>query len=310
MTVNNKPKLIVLIRHGTSEWNENEEVITKVPAHLIGLTEVGREQSILSGLALLKTLNLDGVDSVAQGYHFKKVEDQSLSGLVTQRTGYDPQKLDKLNLTVYISPFKCARETSKGVLDVIEKYNFLKQGVCNGDTSPAEVSFNPCKKRKHAVWSHDVVQGESEITRFIDLKVREDPRLREQDFGNFKDIQTMKDVMSLRSHYGEFFFRFLQGESAADVFNRVANFHDSMFRTFRTNAESGDGDWNDVFVIITHDIFLRVFLMRWFRWTYEEFETIAKLPNGCLIVMELDEATDTYILKTEIPKTQKHHSHL
>ncbi|KAF4401684.1 hypothetical protein G4B88_000732, partial [Cannabis sativa] len=50
---------------------------------------------------------------------------------------------------------------------------------------------------------------------------REEPRLREQDFGNFQDREKMRHEKTLRTLYGRFFFRFPNGESAADVYDRI-----------------------------------------------------------------------------------------
>ncbi|KAI7745168.1 hypothetical protein M8C21_018134 [Ambrosia artemisiifolia] len=51
--------------------------------------------------------------------------------------------------------------------------------------------------------------------------VREEPRLREQDFGNFQDREQMKIQKAVRVQYGRFFYRFPNGESAADVYDRI-----------------------------------------------------------------------------------------
>lgn len=53
------------------------------------------------------------------------------------------------------------------------------------------------------------------------LGVREEPRIREQDFGNFQEEGTMKIVKDIRDRFGRFFYRFPEGESASDVFDRV-----------------------------------------------------------------------------------------
>jgi hypothetical protein len=52
---------------------------------------------------------------------------------------------------------------------------------------------------------------------------REECRVREQDFGNFQVEERMRAVKETRQRFGRFFFRFPEGESAADVFDRVAS---------------------------------------------------------------------------------------
>lgn len=51
---------------------------------------------------------------------------------------------------------------------------------------------------------------------------REEVRIREQDFGNFQESERMKAIKKTRMRYGRFFYRFPEGESAADVFDRVS----------------------------------------------------------------------------------------
>eukprot|EP00232_Nephroselmis_pyriformis_P022098 CAMPEP_0182862034 /NCGR_PEP_ID=MMETSP0034_2-20130328/5831_1 /TAXON_ID=156128 /ORGANISM="Nephroselmis pyriformis, Strain CCMP717" /LENGTH=370 /DNA_ID=CAMNT_0024994037 /DNA_START=113 /DNA_END=1226 /DNA_ORIENTATION=+ len=69
------------------------------------------------------------------------------------------------------------------------------------------------------------------------LGVREEPRMREQDFGNFQDA-SMEDMKKHRQRFGRFFFRFRDGESAADVYDRVTTFRETM----RTDMERGRFD--------------------------------------------------------------------
>nr|GEU77321.1 phosphoglycerate mutase-like protein AT74H [Tanacetum cinerariifolium] len=58
--------------------------------------------------------------------------------------------------------------------------------------------------------------------------VREEPRLREQDFGNFQDQEQMKIQKEVRVRYGRFFYRFPNGESAADVYDRITGFRETL----------------------------------------------------------------------------------
>lgn len=54
------------------------------------------------------------------------------------------------------------------------------------------------------------------------IGVKEECRIREQDFGNFQEEERMKVIRSKREQFGRFFYRFPEGESAADVFDRVS----------------------------------------------------------------------------------------
>jgi broad specificity phosphatase PhoE len=91
------------------------------------------------------------------------------------------------------------------------------------------------------------------------IKVYEEPRLREQDFGNFQpNSAEMERMWQERADYGHFFYRIPNGESAADAYDRVSGFNESLWRQF------GDDDFASVSVIVTHGLMARVFLMKWF----------------------------------------------
>ena len=55
------------------------------------------------------------------------------------------------------------------------------------------------------------------------IGVREECRIREQDFGNFQVEERMRVIKQTRERFGRFFYRFPEGESAADVFDRVSS---------------------------------------------------------------------------------------
>lgn len=55
------------------------------------------------------------------------------------------------------------------------------------------------------------------------IGVREECRIREQDFGNFQVQERMRVIKESRERFGRFYYRFPEGESAADVFDRVSS---------------------------------------------------------------------------------------
>ncbi|KAM0046233.1 putative phosphoserine phosphatase [Helianthus debilis subsp. tardiflorus] len=118
--------------------------------------------------------------------------------------------------------------------------------------------------------------------------VREEPRVREQDFGNFQDQEQMKIQKAVRVRYGRFFYRFPNGESAADVYDRITGFRE----TLRTDIDigrfqpPGEQSPNMNLVIVSHGLALRVFLMRWYKWTVEQFEGLNNMKNGNVLVMQ------------------------
>ncbi|CAF3312180.1 unnamed protein product [Rotaria socialis] len=107
---------------------------------------------------------------------------------------------------------------------------------------------------------------------------REDPRLREQEFGNLADLTTQKQVFADRDRLGHFFYRFASGESGADVYDRASLFLDTLFR----EMDNGHHDPTQNIIIVSHELFMRLFLMRYFRWTIDELN-ILKTFNNCEI---------------------------
>lgn len=127
-----------------------------------------------------------------------------------------------------------------------------------------------------------------------EITVKEDPRMREQDFGNFQESESMRNILNDRDEYGMFFYRIPCGESPADVYDRCSSFCDTLFRTF----ERADPD---IVILVSHGIWGRVFLMRWFQWPYEEFERLENLPNARPVIMELNDQ-GKYKLKEPLKK--------
>ncbi|KAJ6844597.1 phosphoglycerate mutase-like protein AT74H [Iris pallida] len=119
------------------------------------------------------------------------------------------------------------------------------------------------------------------------IGVREECRVREQDFGNFQVEERMKAVKQTRERFGRFFFRFPEGESAADVFDRVASFMESLWRDIDMKRLDQDDNSETNLVIISHGLTSRVFLMKWFKWTVDQFEMLYNLGNCECRVMQL-----------------------
>ncbi|KAE8706447.1 Phosphoglycerate mutase-like protein AT74 [Hibiscus syriacus] len=119
------------------------------------------------------------------------------------------------------------------------------------------------------------------------IGVREECRIREQDFGNFQVEERMRITKQTREKFGRFFYRFPEGESAADVFDRVSSFLESLWRDIDLNRLGNDPSQELNLIIISHGLASRVFLMKWFKWTVEQFEQLYN-PGNCEIrVMEL-----------------------
>ncbi|KAL6577501.1 hypothetical protein OROMI_009829 [Orobanche minor] len=119
------------------------------------------------------------------------------------------------------------------------------------------------------------------------IGAREECRVREQDFGNFQIADRMKVIKETRERFGRFFYRFPEGESAADVYDRVSSFLESLWRDIDMNRLHHDVSHDLNLVIVSHGLAIRVFLTKWFKWTVEQFERLNNLGNCEFRVMQL-----------------------
>ena len=98
----------------------------------------------------------------------------------------------------------------------------------------------------------------------------------------FDCIMAYNVVEPERELYGHFYYRIPNGESCADVFDRVSDFMGTLWRDFKKPTFP-----NNV-VIVTHGMTLRLFVMRFLHSTVEEFETWANPKNGEVFELKLD----------------------
>ena len=57
---------------------------------------------------------------------------------------------------------------------------------------------------------------------------------------------------------------------------------------------------NSNVLIISHGLFMRLFLTRFFRWTVEKFHTLENFDNCGYCILERDDPEGGYKLKTEL----------
>jgi len=111
--------------------------------------------------------------------------------------------------------------------------------------------------------------------------VRQAVQLREQDFGNFQDPARIKEDMSDRQKFGRFWFRFPNGESGADVYDRLTIFEDHLTRDMLMGRFADTS-----LVLVSHGLTMRIFLMRWFHWSVDEFMEVYNPDNCDPIILE------------------------
>jgi broad specificity phosphatase PhoE len=128
----------------------------------------------------------------------------------------------------------------------------------------------------------------------------EEPRLREQEWGHLRGPEECDAVDVDRDAYGTFYFRIPDGESAADIFDRVSDFFGTLFRDFQKPSFAENA------VMVTHGMTIRIFLMRWFHYTVEEFERLGNPENCAIVSLELQE-DGKYRLTTEMRRREAKH---
>jgi broad specificity phosphatase PhoE len=121
----------------------------------------------------------------------------------------------------------------------------------------------------------------TEVLRHDIVTVTEDPRIREQEWGHLRHPNESERISRERDDYSTFYYRLPDGESGADVFDRVSTFLETLHRDFRKSSYPENA------LIISHGLTFRIFLMRWFHWSVEEFESLQNPRNGQIAVMNL-----------------------
>ncbi|KFY82456.1 hypothetical protein V500_10537 [Pseudogymnoascus sp. VKM F-4518 (FW-2643)] len=163
-------------------------------------------------------------------------------------------------LHFFTSPYRRTRETTEGILNTLT----------SDDPSPSSFPRD-------------------------NIKVYEEPRLREQDFGNFQPCSAeMERMWQERADYGHFFYRIPNGESAADAYDRVSGFNESLWRQF------GEDDFASVCVLVTHGLMSRVFLMKWYHFSVEYFEDLRNVNHCEFLIMRKDEDSGKFILENKL----------
>ena len=97
-----------------------------------------------------------------------------------------------------------------------------------------------------------------------------------------------------RANYGHFFYRIPNGESAADAYDRVSGFNESLWRSF------GEDDFANVCVLVTHGLMTRVFLMKWYHFSVEYFEDLRNINHCEFVVMKLNPDNGKYVLQNQL----------
>lgn len=135
------------------------------------------------------------------------------------------------------------------------------------------------------------------------IRYYEDPRLREQEWGHLRtEMWLQGKIEEYRDNYGHFYYRFQDGESCADVYDRVSDFMNTMFRDFEKK------DYPRNVIVVSHGMTLRLFIMRWFHCSVEEFESWGNPKNCNYLLLERSE-NEKYVLTTPMRTHKLRHSY-
>lgn len=135
--------------------------------------------------------------------------------------------------------------------------------------------------------ARETLQHMSEGAKSSEILTRaiEDPRLREMCYGYATD-ESFVQQQRVRPIHGWFYYRFLGGESPADVYDRCTTFIDSMWRNLN-RREPGTLEIKNV-VIVAHGGLNRIFVMRFLNLSVEQFETMSDIPNCGVVKISND----------------------
>jgi broad specificity phosphatase PhoE len=133
---------------------------------------------------------------------------------------------------------------------------------------------------------------------FAERSIRyvEDPRLRNQNFGDWRSTETPEVNKRLNQDsekIGPFYFVWPQGESTADVYDRVCSFMETIYR------KMAQPNPPENIVIVTHNVVILCFLMRWFHWPVETFNRLKRIRGGQVVIME-KQPDGSYILASPL----------
>lgn len=111
------------------------------------------------------------------------------------------------------------------------------------------------------------------------VMVHHDPRIREQEFGNFQSLGLTALVRAEEERVGRFYYRRPHGESSADVYDRVSAFWYSLLETGPASLLQNCQARPDAVLMVTHGLTIRLLLMAIFNWSVSTFESVFNLGN-------------------------------
>ncbi len=161
----------------------------------------------------------------------------------------------------------------------------------NIDLSRARIWRSPYQRTR---------QTSEQFNKFLKIEdIKEDITLIEQQFGLFDSIPKSEwgdkcelefdEYLRQVQNQGKFYARLPLGESPFDVAIRIHQFMGTIHRDYQKSGV-------DTLFIFTHGTTLRTFLMRWFHYSPEWYQS-EKNPKNCWIREIIDDNDLGYINK-------------
>jgi broad specificity phosphatase PhoE len=207
--------------------------------------------------------------------------------IILIRHGESEGNLDKSHYEV--TPDFALKLTPRGIGQAQQAGRTIKELIRSGKIHVYVSPFH----RARQTFQYIKAEIENNIVKAI-----EDPRIREQDWGHLRNQEDNREIAEARDNFSTFYFRIPDGESGADVYDRVSSFLDTLHRDFDKD------DFPENVLLVTHGLTIRLFLMRWFHWSVEEFENLHN-PKNCQIVVLKKQLDNRYKLVGKLAKKEK-----
>ena len=148
-----------------------------------------------------------------------------------------------------------------------------------GDRGSISAVVSPFERTQQTLYSLQRALGNVRVR-----CVHVDPRVREQEFGNFQKADEMQTHAGMSREVGRFYYRRPTGESGADVYDRASTFWESLLGGALTPQQAlvhnSTEPPDDALLVVTHGLTMRLLLMRYFAWSPQTFDAVYN-PGNC-----------------------------
>ena len=173
-------------------------------------------------------------------------------------------------------PDNLVRLTERGVIQAREAGSRIR-GII-GDKSSVQLYVSPYER---------TLETAGEIRSAFESQILQtsiEPRIREQEFGNLQTHE-FELFRERQKAVGRFWYRFPNGESGADVHDRVKSWWDEAVLGVNSRAKLPPVD---TLVVVTHGITMRFVLSQLYGWSPTTFHSVWNAGNCDIYVLRKD----------------------